>query len=51
MPIVDTMYKNLELGQNFRKISISVKIFRSLDFGQIVEKNLNFCENLQKTRL
>ena len=28
------IYKNLEFGLNYRKISILVKIYENLDFGQ-----------------
>ena len=41
-------WKNLDFGQNFRKISILVKIFENLDFDQSCGENHHFGKNLGK---
>ena len=65
MLILVKIFKNLDFRQNFRfcqyfrKISILVTLFGELDLGKKFRKisifakileNLDFCENLQKSR-
>ena len=46
--ILDKIYKNLEFGHNFRKISILVKIVRNSRFLVKTFQNVDFGQNCKK---